>query len=452
MSERDIFWQAKENKMVALSPQSDEPLQTSPPSPLSLFPTTPKVPCNDLFTLIADFFDWLEMDWQLPLLAKARPREPLPHPLDLHVGLYTVPDLVELYGRSVHTVHQFLWKHRIPSAGTRPTGKGGGHYTLYHKQDLLPVIEQWEWERLINAVDIWWLRFFPVACGTCQRCRSHAHQVVTQQIHCSGSVPLAHLRSVFHRLLREVRRLGSIRDWWQTHAADDWQGELCGDWGIILIYLLDRRLLHLSYDELIHLKPLRDKTYQDLARLWRHRHPDEYEQFQHALEMTRYHALAKDQALAVLSLLVFLKHGSPSLADLERPLLPEELEQVCCEKRLVTTHLGWGAFLPYPLHADVRVGHVALDDIRHYFWQYAATQPQPQSLYKGCWDKGPRHFRQGIIGTIEQALAAPAYDGKKGILSRRPETERKIISPYRIVYEGKMNNAGYQLLPPEVQK
>ena len=370
--------------MVALPHRNDEYSQQMSPSPLALFPTMPKIPGNDLFALIYDFFDWLEKDWQLPLFVPETARESLPRSFNLDGGPYTVPDLVRLYGRSVHTVHQFLWKHHIPSAGTRPTGKGGGNYTIYWKQDLLPVIEQWEWERLMNAVDTWWLRFFSSACGTCRRCKIHSHHAVTQQIHCSGNVPLAHLRSVFCQLLKGVRQLGSVGAWWQTHATDHWKGELCGDWGVVFIYLLDRRLISLSYDELVSLKPLRDKDYQDIARLWRHRHSDEYTQFQCALEMTHYHSWGRDQALAVFSLLILLKHGLTSLRDLERRLLPEELQQVCAEKRLVTTHVGLGVYLPYPLHDDIRVGHVALDDVRYYFWQYAADQNQ--ELGSQQWD------------------------------------------------------------------
>jgi hypothetical protein len=182
---------------------------------------------------------------------------------------------------------------------------------------------------------------------------------------------------IWYQLLEEVRRLGSIAAWWQAHATDDWRGERCGDWGVILIYLLDRRLLHFSYDELISLKPLRDRNYQDLARLWRHRCPVEYTQFQHALEMANYNSWSQDQALAELSLLVLLKHGLTGLADLARPLLPEELELVCREKHLVTTHLGLGVFLSYPLHADIRIGHVALDDIRYCFWRYVKLTLRP---------------------------------------------------------------------------
>jgi len=449
MSEEDMSLQAKENAMVALPYRNDEPPQRIPSSPLALFPTTPKIPNNDLFTLIADFFDWVEMDWQLPLCTPETARESLPHPFDLNAGPYTVPDLVKVYGRSVHTVHQFLWKHRIPSCGFRPAERGG-RYTLYQKHDLLPVTEQWEWERLMSAVDTWWLRFFPPACGTCYRCTIHAHQAVTQHIFCSGNTTLADMRSVFTQFLKELQCLGNIADWWQTHASDDWQGARCGAWGIVLIYLLDRRLLHFSYDELFFLKPLRNRDYVDLARLWRHRRPNEYAQFQHALEMANYNSWAKDHALAVLSLLVLLKHGLSGLTELARPLLPEELQHVCAEKHLVTMHLGWGIFLPYPLHADIRVGHVALDDIRYYIWQYAANQVEPQ--HHGGWDKGPHSIRQMAVSAIEQALAAPLYEGTRGILPRRPETEGMIISPYRIIYEGKQNDSGYLLLSPETQK
>jgi hypothetical protein len=84
----------------------------------------------------------------------------------------------------------------------------------------------------------------------------------------------------------------------------------------------------------------------------------------------------QEKALRVLSLFALLKYGLSGVVELGRPLSSEEILQVCSERRLVTTHLGSGFFLPYPLTADIRVGHVILDDIRHYFWQHAADQEQ----------------------------------------------------------------------------
>lgn len=123
---------------------------------------------------------------------------------------------------------------------------------------------------------------------------------------------------------------------------------------------------------------------------------------------------------------------------------------MCDERRLVTTHIGWGIFLPFPLTADVRVGHVILDDIRYYFWSYAAQQVVRSG--KQQWDKGPRHWRSFAVSIIEQALAAPLYENKQAILSRRPETERALVNPWRIVHEGHLTGNSFTLLPEVLQK
>jgi hypothetical protein len=208
--------------------------------------------------------------------------------------------------------------------------------------------------------------------------------------------------------VEELRQLGSISAWWQAHQMETRKGGWGTAWGILFIYLLDRRLLHLSHSELVQLEPLHRRRYENLSRLWRHRHPEEYEQFRHALECANYNPWTRDLALALLSFLVLLKHGLSSIAELARALSPEEIQQVCREGRLVTPSLGLGVFLPYPLSADIRVGHVVLDDIRYYFWRCAADREQPKR--QQCWDKGPRNWRQMMGSAIEQALAAPVYE------------------------------------------
>src|SRR5207248_3617181 len=120
------------------------------------------------------------------------------------------------------------------------------------------------------------------------------------------------------------------------------------------------------------------------------------------------------------------------------------------DHRLVTKHLGSGMFLPYQLTSDIRVGHIILDDIRHYFWQYAADQDQKSTRER--WSTGPCGWELQTISIIEQALAAPMYEQAKGILSRRPETEGMLNSPWRISYKGKLADAGYTLLPNAVQE
>jgi hypothetical protein len=154
--------------------------------------------------------------------------------------------------------------------------------------------------------------------------------------------------------------------------------------------------------------------------------------------------------LRVIGLFVLLKYGLNSVSELGRPLNSEELLQVCSERRLVTRHIGSGVFLPYPLTEDIRVGHVILDDIRWYFWHYAANKIQKSTQKR--WFMGPCSWPIQSINIIEQTLAAPMFEQAKGIISRRPETEKMLINPLRISYEGKLANAGYDLLPSLVQE
>lgn len=46
----------------------------------------------------------------------------------------------------------------------------------------------------------------------------------------------------------------------------------------------------------------------------------------------------------------------------------KRIQQCCREHRLVTRHLSEGIFLSHPLSADIRSGHIVLDDIRNYFF------------------------------------------------------------------------------------
>jgi site-specific recombinase XerD len=188
----------------------------------------------------------------------------------------------------------------------------------------------------------------------------------------------------------------------------------------------------------------------EMTRLWRNRRPEEYRQFLQAMKAANYKGVLQASALRVFSLFALLKYGLPGAAELGRPLSSEEILQVCSERRLVTTHLGSGIFLPYPLTTDIRVGHIILDDIRHYFWQYAAEQKQ--KLARNGWDRGPCSWQVLLISIIEQALAAPMYEQAKGILSRRPETEGILSNPWRIAYKGKLADTGYSLLPSVVQE
>lgn len=376
--------------MAFVQPSNEEPAFPSQARYVP-FSHTPLVEGKNLHACITDFFGWLETDWQLPLFAPETPRNPLPHPLDLADLLYSVEDLVRLYGYSASRTQNLLDAYGIVLQSYVHAGGRTGRHALFSKQDLAPMIEQWKWERLLSAIDDWWQRFFPPACRTCFSCRAHArHSRATQQFFCAQSSWRNTLRSVFTHFIRELARLRSVSAWWQEHRTDTWRGKRCSAWGVLFIYCLDRRLLQLSIDELLHLEPLCNRSHQELIRLWRHRRPEGYAQFLHALDLTHYHGETRDRVFSMLSLLVLLKYGLPGIKELGQALSQEELEQWCREHRLVTRHLAEGVFLPYPLSTDIRRGHVVLDDIRWYFWQYAAGQEQPD--LRQHWDQGPRNW------------------------------------------------------------
>jgi len=433
--------------VAIIHPRDEEqspPSQSVPP----LLSTVPVIQDNDPYELITDFFDWLETAWQLPLYATDTKRGSFPLPFLLAEGLYSLYDLNRFYGYDPATIQRML-----KQAGILPVRYAkGNRCSLYRKQDLAPLVECWEWKRLIRALDQWWLPFFPPACGVCCQCRRPGLSALSKQLHCVGHESLGRLRLLFANFLTEMHQLGSVAAWWRTHHVDNWRGATCSNWGILLIYLLDRRLLHLSNDELLQLRPICNKSHQDLTRLWRHRCPDEYDQFLQAIKAANYRCKqTQEQALAVVSLLILLKHGLTGMAELSRSLSSEEIQQLCNNRRLITMYLGLGIFLPCTLTTDIRVGHVILDDIRYYFWRYAAEHKQ-QRTENGRWSRGPRNWRQMNVSMIEQALAAPVYEGKTAILSRRPETERILSNPWYIVYEGERTDTGYAFLPTAVQK
>ena len=433
---------------------SDEEGQQPSAVPLNLFPVPPLIQKNDLFTLITDFFDWLETAWLLPLFQPDLVRPLLPLPLTLTEEHYTASELVRLCGCTFDWLYCSLERFQIISLGyvsyLSPVG-AKGLCRAYRKQDLVPLLEQWEWKQLTQVLHQWWLRFFPPACGTCTHCREGRHLPMTQQFCCARCSPLTTLRTAFSRFLQELRRAGNVTVWWQSHQTGSWSKTTRSAWGILVIYLLDRRLVHLSIRELVQFAPICHKDHLELTRLWRNRCPEEYAQFVHAMHAANYRNNdVQGKVFAVVGLLLLLNYGLSSLTCLERPLSAEELQQVCRDRRLVTLHLGHGAFLPYPLTPDICVGHVLLDDIRFFFWQYAAQQAQ-----KGVhqhWSRGPHGWEQMVVRIIEQALAAPVYKNATAIISRRPETEHSLHNPWFLTYQGEQADTGYALLPIAVQE
>ena len=404
------------------------------------FPTSPRVPDNDIMALITDFFHWLETDWQLPIFTKELQRPYLPLQVALTKEFYTLKEIVDLYGYSHTRVREILQEN-----GASPVildTKGSPH--AYRKQDLTPLVEQWNLKQLTQALDNLWQHFFPPACETCNQCKQPYcdNDPFLRKLRCSRGKETFLLRSEFRHFLWQVYHKSSVAAWWCDCRAA---------WGILFIYLLDRRFIHLSFDELLQLKPICNKGYSGMTRLWRNRRPKEYQQFLQAMKATNFQKSgSKESALRVIGLFVLLKYGLDSISDLRRPLTSKEILQVCSERRLVTWHIGSGIFLPYPLTEDIRVGHVILDDIRWYFWHYAANQFQKSTQKR--WYIGPCSWPIQSINIIEQTLAAPMFEQAKGIITRRPETEKILINPLYISNKGKLANAGYDLLPSLVQE
>jgi site-specific recombinase XerD len=401
---------------------------------------------DDIRVLMTDFFDWLEHAWQLPVLCPEHERDPLPQSLVLSQTLYTVEEIRCVYGLTEHDAQEVRCQHLI-ARGYRV--ERGRLVELYRKEDLGPLIARWEGKQVVKTLNEWWMRFFPAACQTGSHSFPVGSQAQSQQRVCKKA-KLHSLHALVDHFVLEVMRLGSVHAWWHAHPANTWMGAQQSSWGILFVYLLDRRLLHLSNSELIQLAPLHTLKTQGLMRLWRSRFPQEYDQFSHALNMIISDKGTHRRVYFVLSVCVLLRYGLAGLSELSVCLSAEDLQQVCNDHCLVTSHLGHGIFLPYPLSMDIRVGHVVLDEIRFFCWQYAASQEQVSGTSR--WNRGPQNVDVTVVNIIEKALAAPVYTEIGGIFSRRPETERSIVNPWRICHEGTLAQNGYTLQPPFVQQ
>lgn len=349
-------------------------------------------------------------------------REPLPAPRVLTEDVYSLEELMGLYGvkeRRGNVVQQYHLGGRasVPKRGTSTI--------RYRKEELSPVIEQWEWRRVNQRLHDWWQRFFPAACQTCSSCRRHADHSQTQRFFCKRTASrFQALRCAVAQFLREVMHVGGVTAWWVRQSAERWRGKHATVWGVVCIYLLDRRFVHPSIEELVQLTRVRMLRTEDLTRVWRLRHGQEYQQFCQALQHLMMEAGTYQQALVTVSLFVLLRYGLSGLTELGRALSLEELQQVCDDHGLITTHLGLGIFLPYPLVADVRVGHVVLDELRFFCWSYAAQVMreggQEGGKGQGNWSQGPHPLEMSVITAVERALAAPLYADSLGIVSHRP--------------------------------
>ncbi len=396
--------------------------------PFAWFARQPRVLASERSQLAEDLFDWLETAWQLEVEHPEVVREPLPEPLLLTEEISTLEELMGLYGIK-EAVHKVVQRYRL--VPMEDAFRDGLSAARYKKEDLCAVIEQWEWRRVSVVLNGWWRRFFPAACQRCSRCERSAGHFGTQELLCKrAGFRLHSLRSVVAQFLREVFRLGSVNAWWSVHSAETWVGERQTAWGILFMYLLDRHFLQLSNEELLQLTPLRLLKTDDLTRLWRFRRLQEYQQFCEALKLMTSERGTHRQVLFTLSLFVLLRYGLASLTELGTSLSEVDLQQVCRERRLVTAHVGQGLFLPYPLLADIRVGHGVLDELRFFCWQSAARRVQKPE--RPSWNEGPHPLCVSLVNSLERALSAPVYADSCPILPRRPETDGSLVNPWRL--------------------
>jgi site-specific recombinase XerD len=416
--------------------------------PFSWFARTPRVVDSDRRMLAEDLFDWLATAWQLDVEHPEAKRSPLPQPLVLAEEVYTLEELMCLYGIS-EKVHKVVQRYRL--VPMEDALEDGSSPARYRKEDLSAVIDRWEWRRVSQVLNGWWLPFFPLACQMCSRCKLHAGRPRTQQLLCKRiGYRLASLRSTVARFLQEVFRLGSVSAWWRVHSAETWVGERHTVWGILFIYLLDRHLLLLSNEELLQLTPLRLMNTEDLTRLWRFRRMPEYQQFCGALKLITSDAGTHRQVLFTLSLFVLLRYGLAGLTELSTSLSTLDLQQVCRERRLVTAHIGQGLFLPYPLSADICVGHGVLDELRFFCWRRAARAVQESGV--PSWNEGSHPVKVTVVNTLERALSAPLYIDASSIVPRRPEMDGYLMNPWSLHARQVRTQNGYAFQPPVVQQ
>lgn len=216
--------------------------------------------------------------------------------------------------------------------------------------------------------------------------------------------------------------------------------------GIVLLYLLDRRLLDLSLNDLLDL-PFPDIGYQDFLRPWSNRHPEEHQSYLSGLTMIR-GGSSRDAVSAIISFM-FMKNGIQSVTELGRQLSSEEIRQAVREQRLLTPHLCYGIYLDAPLSDDIRAGHIALDELRYYFWSYAKDRIQANRIERSAarWTEGPRKLLVCHIMAVERMLTAKNWFGDQTILPLRPETENPLINPHLARQQSEAEGAALHMLP-----
>jgi hypothetical protein len=295
-----------------------------------------------------------------------------------------------------------------------------------------------------------WIRFVEEPCGGCSHCLADPN---TASFYClkNHSNPILLYRRSFFYLLQALRIHGDLASWWNREHEAVFackQGTITEPGKLVLLYLLDRHLLALSFEEMLRLSfrgNAREYLAIDHLRPYRHRRPEEYATLLRAMEMIPYKKKMQYDLLAIVAMLVLLKYGFPGLTELARKLEPEEVQQVIREKRLLTPHVAYGVYLDLPLSDDLRVGHVVLDDIRRYFWHYSAGLVQATNQPR--WSHGPHGWQPSHIYALERILTADIWDNGRSLLPPRPELQLARVNPYTFCLRTDQESGAFYSLP-----
>lgn len=309
--------------------------------PLALFQRQPEFDPNDIQVLIRDFFTWFEEEWRQPVIQTSWPNRdellgqiPFPPRLD-EEGLYSKTDLASLVKRLPNHIRKTFILEGIRPVNMQSRHHGGSLSSpdLFLGRDCMEVVEKWNRETLCAALDRLWARFLPDPCGRCPRCSVLNR---TSRFECSSSQAYAikNYRQSFNRFLRTLQRYENIESWWrheQNCIIVRNPESMALNSGIVLLYLLDRHLLDLSFDDLLAL-PFPDIEYEDFLRPWSNRHPEEYQSFLKGMETI--HGRSERGAVHAIVSFILMKYGIQAITELGRRLISEEIRQATHERRL----------------------------------------------------------------------------------------------------------------------
>jgi len=430
--------------------------------------TTPTFDPGDQGAVAYDFYSWLRDLWDIPVLrpAPAGDENPFaeytPFRVEPEVS-YTKQELAEGTGLTKWVIRKDLVDRRVPTTGR-------SRATRYLGADVAELCEIWNRRRWRQLVVELFERLAPAPCGACQQCYPKYRRFMC--VNYSESFPHRHLVKGCHAgllaVLDSVRgHGGSFEEWWRQtggrpKAYASSETAITYHHGIIVLYLLDRRLVVPSYEEMADLAfpGLPD---EDLLRPWRNRRPEEYEALLRGEAAAGYSRPIAHRSRALLARFILLKHGLPGLAELARPLGPDAVRHAIRQERLVTMHLGHGVHLPTTLDHDIRAGHVILDEVRRLFWDHGAAKAA--RVGSQGWSEGPRGLDGTHIRALESVFAAPVWPAAciptppraeadpdpQALLPLRPETDMKLPNPHMLRVADEAAGRLFRQLPTPLQ-